>query len=74
MYCSLEARMEDFLDYVPLDMAHLDVYSLELVSIILETGPEILSSFDLNVFPNDTRFVDHFTEARKKAVRERKIS
>jgi hypothetical protein len=72
MYCSLEDRMEDFLDYVPLDQAHLNVYSLELVSIILETGPEILSSFDLIVFPNQTRFIDHFTEARKKLLEKEK--
>ena len=50
MYLDLEDRMEDFLDYVPLDLAHLDVYSPKLVTIVLETGPEILSSFDLNVF------------------------
>jgi hypothetical protein len=39
------------LDYVPLDKDHLNVYSLKLITIILETGPEILNSFDLASFP-----------------------
>lgn len=51
--------MNDFLDYVPLDLAHLGVYSQKLVSIILETGPEIINSFDLIVFAPRLRFNMH---------------
>jgi len=72
MYRYLENLLEDFLDYVPLDMAHLDVYSLKLVSIIIETGHEILSSFELNVFPNRIGFKDDFDEARKKLLEKEK--
>lgn len=50
MYQMIERRLTDFLEYVPLDVDHLDVHSLKLVTVILETGPEILSSFDIAVF------------------------
>lgn len=46
----VENRLNDFLDYVPLDSGHLEVYSLKLVSIILEIGPELVNSFDLATF------------------------
>jgi len=42
----------DFLDYVPLDTDHLNVYSLKLITIILEKGPETVNSSDLVSFPN----------------------
>jgi hypothetical protein len=72
MYRSLEARMKDFIDYVPLVSTHLDVYSLKLVSIILETGPEILNSFDLNIFPKRIGYTDDFCEDRKKLLEKEK--
>ena len=49
MFYQIEGPLKDFLDYVPLDHNHLEVYSLKLVTIILETGPELINSFDLAV-------------------------
>jgi len=50
-------------------MKHLDVYSFKLVSIILETGPEIINSFDLASFPTSRRLVnDPYAEDRKKML------
>lgn len=49
MFYHIEGYVNDFLDYVPFDYSHLEVYSLKLVTIILETGPELINSFDLAV-------------------------
>lgn len=49
MFYQIEGYVKDFLDYVPLDHDHLEVYSLKLVTIILEIGPELINSFDLAV-------------------------
>jgi len=69
MFRQIEKRLQDFLEYVPLSTKHLDVYSLKLVSIILETGPEIINSFDLASFPTSRRLVnDPYAEDRKKML------
>ena len=49
MFYTIEEHLDEFLDYVPYDSNHLKVYSHKLVSIMLEVGPEILSSFDIAV-------------------------
>jgi len=49
MFHNIEGLVSDFLDYVPFDCNHLDVYSFKLVTIILETGPELINSFDLAI-------------------------
>jgi hypothetical protein len=49
MYLQLENEMIDFLDYVPLDDKHLEVYSLKLIAIILQAGPEVISGFDVAI-------------------------
>lgn len=56
MFYAIEDNLSDFLDYVPFDPNHLEVYSHRLVTIILEVGPEILSSFDISVNINKDRF------------------
>ena len=68
--------MKDFLDYVPLTLDHLDVYSFKLVTIILETGPEILNSFDLTVFSPRIRFNAHakLDEAELEKTRKQLLS
>jgi len=72
MFRQIEERLLDFLEYVPMrsrSTKHLDVYSLKLVSIILETGPEIINSFDLASFPTSRRLVnDPYAEDRKKVL------
>lgn len=50
MFYKIEDRLLDFLDYVPFDKNHLEVYSDKLVTIILEVGPEIFNGFDLAIF------------------------
>lgn len=45
----IEGNLADFLNYIPLDYDHLEIYSLKLVAIILEMGPELLNSFELAV-------------------------
>lgn len=50
LYLNIENLLLDFLEFVPLECEHLDIYSLKLVTIILETGPELLNSFDLAIF------------------------
>lgn len=57
MFHQIERSLVDYLDYVPLDFEHMNVYSLKLVTVILETGPEILASFDLNVFTEPRLFM-----------------
>jgi len=83
MFCNMETRLKDFLDYVPLSFDHLTVYSAKLVTIILETGPEIINSFDLVSFPTRRHFVpvrdevDSLREKlleKEKSLRERKQS
>jgi hypothetical protein len=68
--------MEDFLDYVPLDHDHLEVYSMQLVSIILEVGSEITSLFDLIVFAPHLEPYDlhkpEFDETREKLLEKEK--
>lgn len=49
MFHNIEGYVRDFLDYVPLNHNHLEIYSLKLVTIILEVGPELINSFDLAV-------------------------
>jgi len=49
MFHQLESYVDDFLNYVPFDFCHLEVYSLKLVAVILEIGPELMSSFELAV-------------------------
>jgi hypothetical protein len=49
MYIQLERDMIDYLDYVPLDEKHLEVYSPKLIAIIIQVGPEIISGFDVAV-------------------------
>lgn len=56
IFYQIEDNLNDFLDYVPFDPCHLEVYSHRLVTIILEVGPEILSSFDINVNIMKDRF------------------
>jgi hypothetical protein len=48
-FSQLEGYLNDFLNYVPLDKAHLSVYSPRLCTIILEAGPELISAFDVAV-------------------------
>lgn len=50
MFHQIENYLSNFLGYVPLDFDHLKMYSLKLVTVILETGPELLNSFDLAAF------------------------
>ena len=57
MFRQIESHVNDFLNYVPLDFDHLEVYSLKLVTIILETGPELINSFDLAVFRRGARSI-----------------
>lgn len=52
MFHQIETYLNDFSDYVPLNFDHLEVYSLKLVTAILEIGPEIINSFDLAAFPS----------------------
>lgn len=49
MFHQIEGYVNDFLDYVPFDYTHLDIYSLKLVTVILEIGPELINSFELAV-------------------------
>ena len=58
MYYLMDEYLGDFLDYVPPDLNHLEVYSHRLVTIILEIGPEVLSSFDiaLNIIKDRSRW------------------
>jgi hypothetical protein len=51
MFHEIEIQLDDFFDYVPLEFDHLHVYSLKLVTIMLEAGPETITSFDLAAFP-----------------------
>ena len=51
MFREIETQLDNFLDYVPLEFDHLHVHSLKLVTIILETGSEIITSFGLAAFP-----------------------
>jgi len=68
MFYAIERKLRDFLDYVPLDSEHLNVYSLKLVEIILETGPEVISSFDLLVFPNPCQRIVRHRERREELL------
>jgi len=49
MFHQIEGYVNDFLNYVPIDFNHLEVYSLKLITIILEIGPELVNSFELAV-------------------------
>jgi len=58
MFNQIERYLIDFLEYVPLDFKQLDVYSLKLVTALLEIGPEIISSFDIAVFSCATKSIN----------------
>jgi len=49
MLHQLEGYMKDFLNYIPLDEDHLQVYSPKLITIILEIGPELTSALEIAV-------------------------
>ena len=49
MFYQIEGYLSHFLDYVPFDYNHLKVYSLKLVTVMLEIGPELMNSFELAV-------------------------
>lgn len=65
VFHQLESNVANFLDYVPFDSNHLEAYSLKLVTIILETGPEIFNSFELAVCESDLGVAKWFGEANK---------
>lgn len=50
IYHQMETGLQDFMEYVPLHVGHLDVHSFKLITILLETGPEVINSFDIAVF------------------------
>jgi len=49
----IEDGLTDFLKYVPFDYHHLEVHSPKLITIILEIGPELISSLELAVSLSD---------------------
>lgn len=49
IFYEIQDDLVDFLDYVPLDLNHMDVYSFKLLKIILQIGPELINSLDLAV-------------------------
>jgi len=78
MFHQIESRLREFIEFVPLDFDHLSVHSLKLVTIILETGPEIINSFDLATFPTFDFFrvvVDENIENRRDQLlrKERRL-
>lgn len=79
IFFQIESSMTGFLEYVPLDFNHLEVYSSRLITIILEIGPELINSFDLAVFHRGNRglsevFDDNIRKYREKLlIREKKL-
>lgn len=65
MFHQIEEKLDDFLNYVPFDSGHLEVYSLKLVTIILEVGPELINSFELAVCESDFGIRKFYGEANK---------
>lgn len=49
MFQEIEENIINFLNYVPIDTNHLEVYSPKLIAIISTVGPELINSFDLAV-------------------------
>lgn len=76
MFHQIETRLKDFLDYVPLNFDLLNVYSLKLITTILEIGPGIIDSFDLAVFHCGRRRINEhlgdIQESREKLLEKEK--
>lgn len=71
MFHQIEGYMIDFLNYVPFDRNHLEVYSLKLTTIILEVGPELINSFELavaktRIYPMHEMFDDSLRADREE--------
>jgi hypothetical protein len=47
VFKEIDENLTDFLNYVPIEKNHLEVYSTKLISLVLEVGPEILSTLEL---------------------------
>jgi len=71
MFSLIEGQLNNFLEYVPLSLEHLDVYSLKLVTILLEIGPEIISCFDLATYPYTKSLREVFGDGDIARAREK---
>jgi hypothetical protein len=78
MFHQIEGYLSDFLNYVPFDHKHLEVYSLKLITIILEIGPELMNSFELAVSESNVGVREFFggdirTDRDKLWEKEKKL-
>lgn len=78
MFHQIEDYLINFMNYVPFDHNHLQVYSLRLVTTILEIGPEVINSFDVTVSQSKANNLELFDKTFRKDLdnlweREKKL-
>jgi hypothetical protein len=69
MFHQIEGYVNDFLNYVPIDINHLEVYSLKLITIILEIGPELMNSFELAVSESNIGVLEFLSGSIRKDLK-----